>query len=177
MTTTAGHAAADVFPEGFRRPGCGICDRLARGDYDHAGGFWKIEADTGLWYPGRKPGHYIAVPAAHPSDIRGEDFAQYKIAAMYAWLAGFATAVATERQMTRYDLHISVQEGHPYAEIRSRQPAGGGAFGWLSRLDLGTGRRGKTCWGLKPGSAADGMANLAWFAVLLASLIAFAVWI
>jgi hypothetical protein len=176
MTTTAGRPAVDVFPPGFLRGGCAICGRLGRGQYDHAGDYWKIESDTGLWFPGDRAGRYVAVPAVHPSDIRGEDFAQHKVAAMYPWLAAFAGAVATERQMAPYDLHLSVREGHPYAEIVPRESARGEAFGWLARTDLGPARKsGRTCWGLRPGSTANGLANLAWFAALLGAVIAFAV--
>jgi hypothetical protein len=178
MTTTAGRPAADTFPDGFLQDGCRICGRLAGGDYDHAGGYWQIAADTALWFPGGEPGHYVAVPAAHSASILGDDFAQYKIAGVYGWLAGFAGQVAIARGLTEYDLLISVENGHPYAEIRPRRPARGGVFGWASRINLGPARKsGMTCWGLRPGSTANGIANLAWFAALLASLIAFAAWI
>jgi hypothetical protein len=120
MTTTAGRPAADEIPEGFRQPGCRICDRIARGDYAHAGEYWRIDGETGLWLHGGKSAAPVAVPAAHPSDIRGEGAVPYVVAAMSRWLAGFAAEVAAARGMTEYDLLISAEGGHPYAEIRRR---------------------------------------------------------
>jgi hypothetical protein len=47
--------------------------------------------------------------------------------------------------------------------------------GWLCQMDPGPGKYGKTCWGLQPGSTANGIVNLLWLAILLGTVIAFAI--
>jgi hypothetical protein len=133
MTTTAGRPAADEIPEGFARPGCRICGRIARGEYASAGGYWRIDADTGVYFDDARTGHLTAVPAAHPADPDGDEFARYKVAAMYAWLARYATEVAAGHGLADYDLLISVEDGHPQAEIRHRRLGKPGFARWLLR--------------------------------------------
>jgi hypothetical protein len=165
MRETAGRLAAARIPEGLARPGCAICERLARIDLS---GAWRVDGDTILHFPGRRPGRVIAAPADHyragSPGLQGPGRATVS-----AFLAGYAGDLAADCGLGSHDLVISEKGGHPYAEIVPRRH--GGAWGWLRWLNLGTARRGKTCWGLEPGSTANGIANLAWFTLLAGAVI------
>jgi hypothetical protein len=113
MSETAGQLAAARVPEGFARPGCVICERVAGIDLSRA---WRVDADTAFHFPGNRRGRILAVPALHPAEDQGKDRA-----VLNAWLAGYAGEVASERGLGRYDLIISEAGGHPYAEIVPRR--------------------------------------------------------
>ena len=114
MSETVSQAAAPArIPEGFSRPGCVTCKRIARIDLSRC---WRVDADTAFDFPGHG-GHTIIVPAEHPGDLGSGAYRGLKLGAIHAHLAGYAANIAAERGLGRYDLIISEKSGHPYAKI------------------------------------------------------------
>ena len=111
MSETVTRIRNGRIPEGFAEPGCRICGRIAGIDLSWA---WKVDEDSALDFPGRL-GHIIAAPAKHPQVVTHE-----AVAAWNRWLAGHASEVAAGRGITPFDLILSEDEGHPYAEIVPR---------------------------------------------------------